>query len=220
MQLVLTPELILEAYRHGLFPMAYSGDSEYVHWICPELRGQLPIAELHIPRRLNQTLRAAPFDIRIDIGFEAVMRACAEKRQKRPETWINEEIIESFCALHERGHAHSVECWDGSKLVGGVYGLKIGAAFFGESMFSRARDASKIALVHLTARLWRGGFRIFDTQFINDHLKQFGVYEIPHERYMQHLNDALGHNADFALNDLSTANILEEYLNMKRETGV
>lgn len=215
MQLVLTPELLLEAYRHGLFPMAYSGESPYVHWICPEMRGQLSITELHIPRRLKQTLRAAPYDIRVDTAFREVMEACAETNRGRPETWINQPIIDTFCTLHEQGHTHSIECWQDNKLVGGVYGLKTGAAFFGESMFSRTRDASKIALVHLTARLWKGGFTLFDTQFVNEHLRQFGVYEIPHSDYMKALEDALVTEADFRLEELDPDEILQSYLEMR-----
>ena len=162
MQLVLTPVLLIEAYKQGLFPMAYSGDSPYVHWICPDMRGQLPIEGLHIPKRLKKTVlsnlkRNAPYEIRIDTAFEDVIRACAGNHDGRPETWINEPIIKVYCALRAQGHAHSVECWDVSgeqeRLVGGLYGLAIGGAFFGESMFSHARDASKIALVHLVARL-------------------------------------------------------------------
>lgn len=216
MQLVLTPELILEAYRHGLFPMAYSGDSPYVHWICPEMRGQLSIECLHIPRRLMTTVKRAPFDIRVDTAFEAVIRACGESHDKRPETWINENIIESFCSLHERGHAHSVECWSDGKLVGGVYGLKIGAVFFGESMFSRTRDASKVALVHLAARLWKGGFQILDTQFVNDHLEQFGVYEIEHSQYLADLERVIDSSADFVLRDMKQDDILKSYLEMRK----
>lgn len=218
MQLVLTPELILEAYRHGLFPMAYSGDSPYVHWICPEMRGQLSITDIHIPRRLKQTLKRAPFDMRVDTAFEEVIKACATPKEKRPETWINPSIIKSFTALHERGHAHSIECWQGDQLVGGVYGLRIGGAFFGESMFSNVRDASKVALIHLAARLWKGGFDIFDTQFVNDHLKQFGVFEIPHAAYMEILSPALERQADFTLRGQSQDDILKEYLEMRAET--
>ena len=217
MQLVLTPELVLEAYRHGLFPMSYSGDSPYVHWVCPKLRGQLSISNLHIPRRLKKTLRHAPYDVRVDTAFKAVMEGCAQTKEKRPETWINPSIIESFCALHEQGHAHSVECWQDGALVGGVYGLKIGGAFFGESMFQTARDASKIALVHLTARLWRGGFTIFDTQFTNDHLEQFGVYEVQHDEYMKHLQDAITQDSDFQLRGLKPKDILDQYFLMREQ---
>ncbi len=217
MQLVLTPELILEAYTHGLFPMSYSGDSPYVHWVCPEMRGQLSITELHMPRRLQQSVRRAPYDIRVDTAFRAVIEGCARANEKRPETWINPSIIENYCALHDQGHAHSVECWQDGVLVGGVYGLKIGRAFFGESMFQTARDASKIALVHLTARLWRGRFTIFDTQFVNDHLIQFGVYEVPHEDYIEALHKVITQQADFVQSDVTAGEILAEYLEMRRK---
>ena len=213
MQLVLTPELILEAYRHGLFPMAYRGDSPYIQWVCPEMRGQLPIDDLHIPRRLRKTLLNNPYDIRVDTAFKAVIKACAAPAPHRPETWINDEIMSVFCALHEQEHAHSLEVWEGNRLVGGIYGLKIGAAFFGESMFSHKTNTSKIALVHLAARLWRGGFSVFDTQFTNDHLEQFGVYELAHATYLEHLKPALEHEADFALNGVSAEEILKDYLN-------
>lgn len=203
---------MLEAYRHGLFPMAYSAGSPYVHWICPEMRGQLPIAGLHIPRRLEKKLLRRPFEIRIDTAFKKVIRACAEKTERRPETWINADIVKAYEKLHERGHAHSLECWHGDELVGGIYGLALGAAFFGESMFSRKTDASKIALVHLTARLWRGGFRLFDTQLVNDHLKQFGVFERPHSEFKAQLATAAGDEADFILEGFCETEILKSYL--------
>ena len=213
MQLVLTPELLLEAYRHGLFPMAYSAGSPYVHWICPELRGQLPIAGLHLSRSLKNTLRAAPFEIRIDTAFNDVIRECAAKTDKRPETWINDQIIKAYIKMHESGHAHSIECWQDDKLVGGLYGVRLGGAFFGESMFSRVTDASKVALAHTAARLWKGGFQMFDTQFVNDHLKQFGVYEMPHPEFKIALAEATKIDADFVLKGISQHDIITDYLN-------
>lgn len=215
MQLVLTPELLLEAYRQGLFPMSYSADSPYLHWICPEMRGQLSIAEIHFPRRLLQTIRKMPYTVKIDTDFAGVIDGCAEKTPTRPETWINEAIRDSFVTLHQQGHAHSVECWDGDVLVGGVYGLVIGGAFFGESMFSRKRDASKIALAHLVAWLWKGGFTMLDTQFINDHLKQFGVFEISHDDYKKRLADSVQRVADFDLPGHDHAVLMAEYLRMR-----
>ena len=212
MQLVLTPELLLEAYRHGLFPMAYSSDSPYIHWICPEKRGQLSITDMHIPKRLRKTVRTAPYDITIDTAFEEVIALCAEKAEDRPETWINDSIEKVYNQLHERGYAHSVECWDKGELVGGLYGLAIGSAFFGESMFSRARDASKIALIHLVARLWKGGFTLLDTQFVNDHLMQFGAYEIQHAAYKQELEKALQLRGDFLPDTMDELSLVEEYL--------
>lgn len=212
MQLVLTPELLLEAYRHGLFPMAYGAGSPYIHWICPERRGQLSIADLHIPRRLKAIIRQAPYEIRINTAFADVVRGCATPSEKRPETWINQPISEVFIQLHERGYAHSVECWQGKDLVGGIYGLALGCAFFGESMFSQAKNASKIALVHLTARLWAGGFTLLDTQFVNNHLKQFGAFEIPHKRYMRDLSAALIHDGDFLLHGHREEDLIRDYL--------
>ncbi|HQX27260.1 MAG TPA: leucyl/phenylalanyl-tRNA--protein transferase [Alphaproteobacteria bacterium] len=215
MQLILTPELLMEAYRQGLFPMAYNSGSPYIHWICPEMRGQLSITDIHIPRRLLETVKKAPFEIRINADFEAVLRGCAEPTPKRPETWINASIFKVFCDLHERGHAHSVECWEDDKLVGGIYGLAIGGAFFGESMFSRMRDASKIALLHMVARLWKGGFTLLDTQFVNEHLKQFGAYELPHDEYKKYLEDAVKAEGDFLLSGLSQEKIMDNYLAMR-----
>lgn len=211
MQLVLTPELLLEAYRQGLFPMSYSADSPYIHWVCPELRGQLSIEKLHVPKRLKKTVRSSPYDIRIDTAFEEVIAGCGAATETRPETWINRQIENAFIGLYARGHAHSVECWDNGVLAGGLYGLAIGGAFFGESMFSRARDASKIALIHLAARLSAGGFTLLDTQFVNDHLRQFGVYEMPHERYKKQLVAALDKKADFKLKGQSENALLEAY---------
>lgn len=215
MQLVLTPELLLEAYKHGLFPMSYSADSPYVHWICPEMRGQLPIKDLHIPRRLKKTIRSAPYEIKINTAFEDVMLACAETTPQRPETWINSPIVKVYGQLHEQGQAHSIECWQDGELIGGLYGLSLGGAFFGESMFSKARDASKIALVHLVARLWTGGFVLLDTQFVNEHLKQFGAYEIPYREYQNALNEALMIEGDFVLEGLNEIQMIEDFLSMK-----
>jgi leucyl/phenylalanyl-tRNA--protein transferase len=215
MQLILTPELILEAYRQGMFPMAYNAGSPFIHWICPDFRGQLSIEELHIPKRLEKTLKKNPYRVTTDKAFSAVIQGCAASRPERPETWINPAIMKVFCELHERGHAHSVECWSGRELVGGIYGLEIGGAFFGESMFSNATDASKIALVHLTARLWKSGFTLFDTQFVNDHLKQFGVYELPHAKYKKILTSVTKKKTDFALEGISEEKILEDYLALR-----
>jgi len=212
MQLVLTPALILDAYRHGLFPMAYSGESAHINWVCPEMRGQLSIPDLHIPRSLLKTLRRGPYEVCVNRDFAGVITECAVTDDSRPETWINDSIRSVFVDLHQHGHAHSVECWQDGDLVGGLYGLAIGGAFFGESMFSRARDASKIALVHLAARLWRGGFSLLDTQFTNDHLEQFGVYEVAHEEYVVQLNAAVKIESDFALEGLGEQEILAEYL--------
>jgi len=181
--------------------MAYHAESPYVHWICPEERGQLSIADIHFPKRLIKTIRSAPYEIKINTDFAGVISSCATADEGRPETWINDSIRDVFTRLHEQGHAHSVEAWRDGKLVGGLYGLAIGSAFFGESMFSRANNASKICLAHLVARLWKGGFTLLDTQFVNDHLKQFGVYEIAHEDYLKTLDQAVLQDADFHLLD-------------------
>ena len=217
MQIVLTPEILLAAYAQGLFPMAHGANSDYVHWICPELRGQISISEMHVPKRLKKTVRqmkvkGKPYDIRINTDFEYVIRACAEETEERVETWINAQIIEAYCKLHELGHAHSVECWQDNKLVGGLYGIALGAAFFGESMFSHKTDASKIALVHLAARLNYAGYDILDTQFTNPHLEQFGVYEISHQDYMARLEPALEKSCVFDFKDIPERDLVEAYL--------
>lgn len=218
MQLVLTPELMLEAYRQGLFPMAYHAGSPYIHWICPEMRGQLSISDLHIPRRLKKIVMQNRFHITINQDFEQVIKGCAEKTETRPETWINEAILKAFMKLHERGHAHSVECRNESgELVGGLYGLAIGGAFFGESMFSRQTNASKVALVHTVARIWHGGFTMMDTQFVNSHLKQFGVYEIPHREYKTKLKEALKKTADFLQAGVRQESMVDAYFLMRGE---
>ncbi|GJL85829.1 MAG: leucyl/phenylalanyl-tRNA--protein transferase [Micavibrio sp.] len=217
MQLVLTTELLLEAYKQGLFPMAYSAGSPYVHWICPEMRGQLSIEDIHIPRRLKKTLRSGLYEVRINTAFEEVIKACAVSAPDRPETWINDPIIEAYCKLYKDGYGHSVECWKDGELIGGLYGLAIGGAFFGESMFSESRDASKVALIHLVARLWKGGFTLLDTQFINDHLKQFGVYEVPHKDYIEQLKSAICIEADFQLQGINEDQMIEYYLEMREE---
>ncbi|MGQ0527860.1 MAG: leucyl/phenylalanyl-tRNA--protein transferase [Alphaproteobacteria bacterium] len=216
MQLILTPELLIEAYKQGLFPMAYSAHSPYIQWLRPQMRGQLSIEEIHIPRRLLKTLKKNPYEIRIDSAFDDVMRACAAPAEKRPETWINTPIFEAFSALHKLGYAHSVECWKDGEPAGGIYGLAVGAAFFAESMFFHRRDASKVALIHLVARLWKGGFSVLDTQFSNPHLKQFGVYEIPYAHYQTHLNASAPVPGDFNLRGTREDDILRDYLEFKK----
>ncbi|MBI1301291.1 MAG: leucyl/phenylalanyl-tRNA--protein transferase [Alphaproteobacteria bacterium] len=181
MQIVLTADILLAAYTQGLFPMAETADSQRVLWFCPEMRGQISIPDMHVPKRLKKTVRhmrlkSGPYEIFVNRDFEAVIAECAKETFDRPDTWINTQITKAYVDLHEKGHAHSVECWQEGKLVGGLYGVEIGGAFFGESMFSRQSDASKVCLVHLAARLHHAGFLVLDTQFKNDHLKQFGVY--------------------------------------------
>ncbi|HIF26326.1 MAG TPA: leucyl/phenylalanyl-tRNA--protein transferase [Micavibrio sp.] len=203
---------VLNGYACGLFPMADSRTSPEFHWYDPPMRGQLSISALHIPKKLLKTVRQAPYDIRIDTAFEDVIDGCAETAADRPETWINQGIRDLFVALHRAGFARSVEAWDGDKLVGGLYGLAIGGAFMGESMFSRADDASKVALVHLCARLWKGGYSILDTQFTNPHLEQFGIYEVSRNEYRAILAQCLYDQPDFQLENISESALVNDYL--------
>lgn len=187
----------MRAYAIGIFPMASRRSDSSVHWVAPTMRGILPLATFHMPRRLRRRLDDGSFDVRCDTAFAAVIAACAEPRDGHPETWINAQIARVFCELHDRGHAHSVETWRDGQLVGGLYGLVLGGAFFGESMFSRQTDASKIALVHLVARLRLGGFALLDIQFVTSHLQQFGAIELPAASYLQQLDQALRRQAQF-----------------------
>jgi leucyl/phenylalanyl-tRNA--protein transferase len=196
----LTSDMLLRAYASGIFPMARNRDESRLYWIDPEQRGILPLDAFHVPKTLRKTLRSGRFEIRCDTAFEAVIRACGEATADRPETWINDQIIGLFVELFHLGLAHSVEAWQDGELVGGLYGLSLGGAFFGESMFSRRTDASKVVLVHLVARLRQGGFRLLDTQFVTDHLKQFGAQEIPRAEYHRRLGDALDEPARFEPN--------------------
>lgn len=193
----LTPDLLLRAYAAGIFPMAESRHDQELFWVDPEQRGVIPLDRFHVPRRLRRTVRSGPYEIRCDTAFADVMRACAEPAPGRPDSWINEEIIRAYTELHRLGHAHSVECWRAGVLVGGLYGVSLGAGFFGESMFSRASDASKVALVHLVARLRVGGYTLLDTQFITKHLQQFGSIELPRDAYHRLLAEALSRQARF-----------------------
>lgn len=199
----LTPEILLAAYAAGIFPMAESADDPDLFWVEPKRRGILPLDAFHVPRKLRQTVRRDSFTVRADSAFAAVMEGCAEASDKRPNTWINGEILRLYTALHRQGAAHSVECWRNGALVGGLYGVSLGAAFFGESMFSRETDASKVALVHLVARLRRGGYRLLDTQFLTPHLAQFGGIEIARSRYRRLLAAALSGAAVFPAGALS-----------------
>ena len=193
----LTPDMVIRAYSIGIFPMASRRSDPSVHWVAPPMRGVLPLTAFHIPRRLRRALRAKPFEIHCDRRFEEVVLACAAPREGHPETWINPEIRRVFCELHRLGHAHSVEAWRDGRLAGGLYGLALGGAFFGESMFSTEPDASKIALVHLVALLMIGGFALLDVQFVTEHLRQFGAIEIPAAIYLQRLDEALRLDARF-----------------------
>jgi leucyl/phenylalanyl-tRNA--protein transferase len=193
----LTPDILLKAYAAGIFPMAETADDPELFWVDPRWRGILPLDGFHVPRRLRRVVRQGHFTVRCDTAFEAVMRGCAEASDKRPNTWINDEILRLYAGLFARGAAHSVECWHEGELAGGLYGVSLGAAFFGESMFSRVTDASKVALVHLVARLRQGGYRLLDTQFLTPHLAQFGGIEISRARYRRLLAEALRYRAVF-----------------------
>lgn len=197
MRPTLTPEQLLAAYAQGIFPMAESAESPELFWVDPRRRGILPLEGFHVPRSLRKVLRRAPFTVRVDSDFAAVVKGCAAATGERPSTWINGEIVQLYCELWRRGHAHSVEAWSEEGLVGGLYGVALGGAFFGESMFSRATDASKVALVHLVAYLRQGGFTLLDTQFVTAHLARFGAVEIPRADYRQRLRTALGVRARF-----------------------
>lgn len=190
-------DVLLRAYTYGVFPMAESRSDPHLYWIDPEKRGILPLDGFHIPKRLRRRVRSGVFDVRIDTAFREVMLGCADSAPDRDGTWINDRIVSLYCELHARGNAHSVESWRAGELVGGLYGVSIGAAFFGESMFSRETDASKVALVHLVARLIAGGYRLLDTQFVTEHLKQFGAIEISRDAYRARLFEATATRADF-----------------------
>ncbi len=193
----ITPQILLKAYAAGIFPMAESADDDALYWIDPDDRGVLPLDAIHIPRRLRRTIRAGKFEIRIDTQFDEVIEACARGEAARESTWINPRIRALYSQLFSLGFCHTVEAWHGGHLAGGLYGVRLGGAFFGESMFTRERDASKVALVHLAARLIHGGFELLDTQFVTEHLAQFGTTEVSRERYHAQLERALNIQADF-----------------------
>ena len=193
----LTPELIIRAYQAGIFPMAEDASSSDLFWVSPQHRGIIPLDAFHVSKSLRKRLKQHPFAVRIDTDFDATIEGCATAGTDRDSTWINPTIRKLYGQLFERGVCHTVEVWDGDELAGGLYGLSIGAAFFGESMFHRKTDASKIALVHLVERLRAGGYRLLDTQFVTDHLRTFGGIEIPREEYEGRLADALAEEGDF-----------------------
>jgi len=194
----ITPEVLLKAYACGIFPMAESADDPALYWIEPEKRGVIPLDRFHVPARLARTVRSDRFTVLIDRDFNGVLDGCAEPQPGRQRTWINARIRTLYRKLYERRHCHSVEVYDGDELVGGLYGVTLGRAFFGESMFHRARDASKVALVHLVARLRAGGFKLLDTQFVTEHLMTFGAVEVPQRQYHKLLEAALSGEGDFA----------------------
>ncbi len=193
----LTPDILLRAYAIGIFPMAEGREHRELHWIDPEQRGVLPLDGFHVPRRLRRRIRRDDFDVTCDRAFAQVIESCAEPADNRPDTWINPAIQNLYSELHAMGFAHSIECWQEDNLVGGLYGVSLGAAFFGESMFSRVDDASKVALAHLVLRLRRGGYRLLDTQFVTAHLERFGVIEIPRQEYRSALAQAITSQARF-----------------------
>jgi leucyl/phenylalanyl-tRNA--protein transferase len=189
--------MLLDAYAQGYFPMAEAREDKDVFWLNPERRGILPLDRFHLPRRLARKLKITTWRLTADAAFARVIEACAKANRQGGKTWINPLIERSYYRLHELGHAHSVEVWDGEALIGGLYGVAQGAAFFGESMFSDVTDASKIALAHLVARLKAGRYTLLDTQFVTDHLTQFGAIEITRTEYRERLRDAIDANADF-----------------------
>jgi leucyl/phenylalanyl-tRNA--protein transferase len=193
----ITPHVLLKAYTCGIFPMAESADDPALYWIEPQQRGVLLFDQVHVPKRLARTIRQRAFDVRIDSDFEGVIDGCAASRAGRRTTWINRKIRALYRELFDAGYCHTVETWSGERLVGGLYGVALNGAFFGESMFSTERDASKVALVHLCARLVRGGFSLLDTQFVTEHLRQFGTIEIERREFHALLEKALAHDADF-----------------------
>ena len=196
----LPAELLLRAYAAGIFPMAESRDDPQVFWVDPKQRGVLPLDRFHISKSLHKVLKKGEFLVRANSAFERVLDECAAPGPGRRDTWINEPIREAVIELHHLGFAHSMETWKDGKLVGGLYGVALRGAFFGESMFSRTTDASKVALCHLVARLRMGGFRLLDTQFVTDHLKTFGCEEIPAREYQKRLEAALDYQARFPIN--------------------
>lgn len=209
-----TPDLMLRAYRAGLFPMAETRRGERLYWLDPEQRGVLPLDGFHLSRRLRRTVFSGTFTVESDREFARVIANCAAPAEGREDTWINRDIERLFTALHNLGHAHSIEVRQEGMLVGGLYGVVLGGAFFGESMFSVVRDASKVALVHLVARLRLGGFTLLDTQFVTAHLTQFGACEVPRDAYKVMLEQAARIQATW-LPDTETPRIEAEIANLR-----
>lgn len=195
--LEITPQVLLKAYTCGIFPMAESAEDPQLYWIEPQARGMLPLERVTVPKRLQRTIRQVLYEIRVDSDFDGVIAGCAASKPGRRTTWINGRIRKLYRELHRLGYCHTVEVWDGGVLVGGLYGVALGGAFFGESMFSEVRDASKIALVYLSARLIHGGFIMLDTQFVTDHLRQFGTIEVDRNEFHRQLERALRIEGDF-----------------------
>jgi leucyl/phenylalanyl-tRNA--protein transferase len=193
----ITPQVLLKAYACGIFPMAEAADDPALYWIEPQARGILPLDGLHVPKRLHRTIRQDRFEVRVDYDFPGVISGCGAARSGRETTWINAKIRKLYADLYDMGHCHTVECWHDHQLVGGLYGVAIGGAFFGESMFSYETDASKVALVHLAARLIAGKFTLLDCQFVTEHLRQFGTIEIDRSEFHVRLDAALKRDGDF-----------------------
>ncbi len=196
-QFEITPDILLRAYSIGLFPMAESADDQNLFWVDPEARGIFPLDRMKVSRKLARTIRSDEFEVRADSDFNGVISACAAVAIGREKTWINQRIRTLYGALFELGHVHTVECWQDGELIGGLYGVSLGAAFFGESMFHRRTDASKVALIHLAARLYAGGYQLLDTQFITPHLESLGAVEVSKETYRNLLADAVSQKANF-----------------------
>jgi leucyl/phenylalanyl-tRNA---protein transferase len=213
----LTPQMLLRAYALGVFPMAEGRDDPEIYWIDPEVRGILPLESFHMPRRLKRTIRQKPFEIRCDSDFEGVINGCAAPGPGRHDTWINNQIFLLNRQLFQMGFAHTVECWRDGALVGGLYGISVGGAFFGESMFSVERDASKVALVHLVVRLKLGGFLLLDTQFVTPHLQRFGALEISRAEYRQRLARAIAVPARFQ--GVVSDEVVEGFLQSSTQTS-
>jgi leucyl/phenylalanyl-tRNA--protein transferase len=213
----ITPDVLLKAYACGIFPMAESADDPALYWIEPQARGVLPLNNVHVPKRLARTIRSGVFEVRVDTDFDGVITGCAASRPGRRSTWINARIRQLYGALFDQGHCHTIETWYENRLVGGLYGVALGGAFFGESMFSTATDASKVALVYLVARLVYGGFSLLDTQFVTDHLRQFGTIELDKLAFHRQLERALAKRASFlALDKAASA---DRVLDIVRQAG-
>lgn len=193
----ITPDILLKAYAAGIFPMAEDADDPTIYWVEPRARGVLPLDRFHVPRRLARTVRSDLFEVVTDRDFDGVIDGCAAPRRDTARTWINGRIRDLYSALFDLGHCHTVEVYHQGRLAGGLYGVSLGAAFFGESMFHEVRDASKVALVHLVARLRLSGYRLADTQFITEHLSQFGVEEVPRHIYKRQLSAAIAEQAEW-----------------------
>ena len=211
---IYSPETIIKAYSIGVFPMAAAHDADDIYFYEPDIRGIIPIRPPHIPKKLLKLVRHTQWNVTLDRDFRGVIEGCAEIREGRKDSWINPEIKRLYLSLHKMGFAHSIEVWDAQQLIGGLYGIHLGSVFFGESMFSRVSNASKLALAHLMARLYHSGFSLLDAQFSNSHLMQFGLIDIPKDQFRSLLNDALQTHRDWPF--IATANDVFAYLAQER----